>query len=359
MDGRFHAGIATPERSPQVSELGDKHDDQNLVAVCGIGLRLPGGIRNTTDFWDLLVNGKDARGPIPFSRYNIDGFSDSLGGKGAIKTRYGYFLDEDLTTIDTSFFSMSRKEVERCDPQQRQLLEVVKECLDDAGEVKYRGQLIGCYVGTFGEDWLHISNKEPHHHGGYGYIATGSGDLFLANRVSYEYDLKGPRYDCITPRGREAVERLTCRDCSMVVKTGCSASLVALHEACRAIQGGDATGAIVAGTSLIMTPTITAAFTEEGILSPDGSCKTFDAGANGFARAEAITAIYVKPLRAAIRDGNSIRAVIRATGTNSDGKSRGMLNPNGKAQEALMRKIYLDAGLDPALTAFVEVSCLV
>jgi acyl transferase domain-containing protein len=143
---------------------------------------------------------------------------------------------------------------------------------------------------------------------------------------------------------------------SIVVKTGCSASLVALHEACRAIQGGDATGAVVAGTSLIMTPTVTAAFTEEGIVSPDGSCKTFDASANGFARAEAITAIYVKPLQAALRDGNAVRAVIRATGTNSDGKSRSLLSPNGAAQEALMRKIYLDAGLDPADTAFVEVS---
>jgi acyl transferase domain-containing protein len=141
----------------------------------------------------------------------------------------------------------------------------------------------------------------------------------------------------------------------MVIKTGCSASLVALHEACRAIQDGDADGAIVAGTSLIMTPTITAAFTSEGILSPEGSCKTFDASADGFARAESITAVFVKPLHAALRDGNAVRAVIRATGTNSDGKSRGLLNPNGKAQEALMRKVYTDSGLDPADTAFVEV----
>ena|SRR5436853_1539953 len=142
----------------------------------------------------------------------------------------------------------------------------------------------------------------------------------------------------------------------MVLKTGCSASLVALHEACRAINAGDASAAVVAGTSLIMTPIITAAFASEGVLAPDGSCKTFDASADGFARAEAITAIYVKPLHAALRDGNAIRGVIRATGTNSDGKSRGLLNPNAKAQEALMRKVYLDANLDPSDTAFVEVS---
>lgn len=105
-----------------------------------------------------------------------------------------------------------------------------------------------------------------------------------------------------------------------------------------------------------MTPTITMAFASEGVLSPDSSCKTFDAAADGFARAEAITAIYVKPLHAALRDGNAVRAVIRATATNSDGRSRGLINPNAKAQEALMRKVYLDADLDPAETAFVEVS---
>lgn len=104
-----------------------------------------------------------------------------------------------------------------------------------------------------------------------------------------------------------------------------------------------------------MTPTITAAFFAEGILSPEGSCKSFDASADGFARAEAITAVYVKPLSAAIRDGNAIRAVIRATGSNSDGKGQGMMAPNGEAQEALMRKVYWDSGLDPAETAYVEV----
>lgn len=140
------------------------------------------------------------------------------------------------------------------------------------------------------------------------------------------------------------------------MKTGCSASLVGLHEACRAIQNGDATSAVVAGTSIILTPTISASFTSEGILSPDGSCKTFDAKADGFARAEGVSAIYIKPLEAALREGNPIRAVIKGTGTNCDGRSGGLLRPNADAQEALMRKVYCDNGLDPGETAFVEVS---
>lgn len=141
----------------------------------------------------------------------------------------------------------------------------------------------------------------------------------------------------------------------MVIKTGCSASLVALHEACRALHSGDCNAAIVAGTSLIMGPTITAAFTQEGVLSPEGSCKTFDAAANGFARAEAINAIYITKLSDALRDGNPIRAIIRNTGTNSDGRSQGLTTPSSEAHEALMRKVYSDSNITPSETGYVEV----
>ena len=144
----------------------------------------------------------------------------------------------------------------------------------------------------------------------------------------------------------------------MVIKTGCSASLIGLHNACRALQSGDCTSAIVAGTSLIMGPYLTAAMTQQGVLSPDGSCKTFDASADGFARGEAINAVYIKTLDDAIRDRNPVRAVIRGTLTNSDGKSQSLMAPNGDSHEALMRKVYQDAGLDPIDTGFVEVRLL-
>ena len=141
----------------------------------------------------------------------------------------------------------------------------------------------------------------------------------------------------------------------MVIKTGCSASLVALHEACRALYSGDCNSAIVAGTSLIMGPVTTAAMTQEGILSPEGSCKTFDAAADGFARAEAINAIYIKKLSDALSDANPIRAIIRNTGTNSDGRTQGLMTPSSEAHEALIRKTYADSGLAPSETGYVEV----
>jgi acyl transferase domain-containing protein len=142
----------------------------------------------------------------------------------------------------------------------------------------------------------------------------------------------------------------------MVIKTGCSASLVSLHEACRALRSGDCTSAIVAGTSLILGPTTFSIMSSVGVLAPDGSCKTFDADANGFARAEAINAVYLKRLDDAIRDGNPIRAIIRNSGINCDGRSQGLLTPSEAAQEALMRKVYDDVGIDPNETAFIEVT---
>lgn len=118
----------------------------------------------------------------------------------------------------------------------------------------------------------------------------------------------------------------------MTIRTACSSALVALHEACLSIQRGDCDGAIVGGVNMIHAPGMTAYMTEKGLLSSDGSCKTFSADANGYARAEAVNAVFVKPLDAAIRDGNPIRAVIRATMSNSDGKTAGIMHPSTDQQ---------------------------
>jgi acyl transferase domain-containing protein len=156
-----------------------------------MALRLPGGIKDPEAFWDVLVNGKDLQAPIPSTRWNAAGFTNKLGNRSSIAAQKGYFLSDDLSTLDTSFFTMSKRELERCDPQQRKLLEITREALESAGETEFRGKPIGCYVGTFGEDWLQMSGKEDQHIGGYPLAAYG--DLILANRISFEYDLKGPR----------------------------------------------------------------------------------------------------------------------------------------------------------------------
>jgi acyl transferase domain-containing protein len=182
-------GNSTHSRSDSSSSRGHQATTPEPIAICGIGLRLPGGIRTGDAFWDVLYNGEDLRGPIPADRFSIDAFDDSLGEKGSIKTRHGYFLDEDLGILDASLFNMSKLEVEKTDPQQRKVLEVARECLENAGETNWRGKPIGVYVGTFGDDWLLNMTKEAQFTKGYNL----SGDFMLANRTSYEFDLQGPR----------------------------------------------------------------------------------------------------------------------------------------------------------------------
>lgn len=168
-----------------------------LVAICGMALRLPAGIKTPQQLWEFLLAGGDARGRVPHSRYNLAAFYDPTGKHGTVTTEYGYYLDEDLGVLDTSFFGMPRMEVERADPQQRLMLEIARECLEDAGETAWRGQRIGCFMGSIGEDWCEMLARETQHRGPY--RNTGSGDFALSNRVSYEMDLQGPRLFCIRP----------------------------------------------------------------------------------------------------------------------------------------------------------------
>ncbi|KAL9010176.1 MAG: hypothetical protein Q9173_004864 [Seirophora scorigena] len=317
-----------------LADMADEHGESPPpVAIVGMGMRLPGGVSDESAFWELLVNKKNGQSLVPDDRYNIEAFYDPDGGPGTVKSKYGYFLDQvNLQHLDTSFFSMNRSEVERLDPQQRLLLEVVWECMENGGQLGWRGKKIGCYVGVFGEDWLDMAAKDTQHLGMY--RIAGSGDFAVSNRISYEYDLKGP---------------------SITIRTACSSSLIGLHEACQAIYQGECDSALVAGTNLIMTPSMTIAMTEQGVLSPTGSCKSFDANADGYARGEAINAVYIKKLSDALREGDPVRAVIRATATNCDGKTPGMACPSSESHEAVMRRAYRVAQLhDLSATAFME-----
>lgn len=141
----------------------------------------------------------------------------------------------------------------------------------------------------------------------------------------------------------------------MTIRVGCSSTMVGLHLACEAIQRGDCSGAIIGGTNIILSPFATLAMIEHGVLSPEASVKAFDTAADGYARGEAVNAVYIKKLDDAIRDGNPVRAVIRSTSSNCDGKTPGMSNPSSEAHEALMRKAYEAAGIkDYGQTAMVE-----
>ncbi|KAL4915051.1 hypothetical protein BDW62DRAFT_204029 [Aspergillus aurantiobrunneus] len=298
------------------------------VAICGMGMRLPGAIRDSDALYQFLLDKRDARKPVPSDRFCNPG-----GKPRSVSIQQGYWLDDvDLAHFDPSLFSMNRAEIENLDPQQRLLLEVVREALESAGETHWRGKNIACYAASFGEEWSNLQAKDAQHRGFN--VATGYMDLFQANRISYEYDLRGP---------------------SMTLRVGCSGSGLGIHLACQSIQLGECSAAIVAGCNILLSPETTILMADGGALSPDASCKTFDASANGYARAEGINCLYIKRLDEAIRDGNPVRAVIRATSTNVAGKAAGLTMPNIDAHEALIRAAYRNGGLeDPVLTAMVE-----
>ena len=162
------------------------------IAVVGMAMRLPGNVRNGDEFWQLLVEKRNGLCDVPQDRYNVNGFHDPSGKPSTFRMNKGYFLqDVDIAQFDTSFFSLSKAELERLDPQQRQLLEVAYECMEDAGATSWRGSNTGCYVGVFGDDWQDLNAKEILHKGGY--RVTGYDDFVLGNRISYEFDLHGPR----------------------------------------------------------------------------------------------------------------------------------------------------------------------
>lgn len=180
----FHTVCNSPPASPAFEP----------IAVCGMACRLPGGINCPQEMWDFLIQGRDARTRVPKSRFNIDGYYSSTRKPGTVNTEFGYFLDDsvDLAALDTSFLSMSRGEVERLDPQQRMMLEVARESLDDAGETKFKGSNVGVYIGCFGNDWYDIINRDGLSRSMYS--VTASHDFMISARVSHEMDLRGPWY---------------------------------------------------------------------------------------------------------------------------------------------------------------------
>ncbi|KAL7783077.1 hypothetical protein V8C37DRAFT_397515 [Trichoderma ceciliae] len=304
------------------------------IAICGMGLRLPGGISDSDGLWDLLINKKSGRCAVPKDRYNADTWYGP-GKIGHTACKYGYFLNHlSLENIDVSFWSMSKLEMESLDPQQRLALEVVYECLQNAGQnpQELRGKKIGVFMGSFEGDHLELDGRDTQDH--HPYRITGYGDYMGANRISYEFNFQGP---------------------SITTRTACSSSLTGLHEACQAIYSGECEAAVVAATNIIYSPRTTITMQGLGVISPTGYCKTFDAAADGYARAEAVSAIYIKKLSDAVGDGDPIRSVILSTCINAGGKAPTLSSPTAAAQEKLMRRGHQLAGIkDLSRTAMIE-----
>ena len=285
-------------------------EPDQAIAIVGMGCRFPGGADSPAAFWDLLTRGADAIVEVPRDRWNVDRFYDPDPAKpGKMYVRAGGFLRERIDQFDALFFGMSPREAAFLDPQQRFLLEVAWEALEDAGLVPeaLAGSDTGVYVGAFMLDNF-VTQLNPLNRERIGtHTAVGSTMSILSNRLSYVFDLRGP---------------------SVSVDTACSSSLVAFHQACQAIRHGECSLALAGGVNIMHRPEIPISMCKGGFLSPDGRCKSFDARADGYGRGEGAGIVVLKPLAAALRDGDDIYALVRGTGVNQDGRTDGITVPN-------------------------------
>ncbi|KAI0096685.1 ketoacyl-synt-domain-containing protein [Hypoxylon sp. NC0597] len=309
-------------------------DAMEPIAVVGIGCRFPGNATSPSDLWHMLYHGESAWSEIPTTRLNISSYFHPSGNRqGSIPFRAAHFLEEDVRAFDSSFFSIPADEARAIDPQQRILLEVAVEALDSAGLDRnaIKKSDTGVWVGSFVKDYEQIVLRDPDDSPKYG--ATGNGIAIMSNRISYFLDVNGP---------------------SMTIDTGCSASLVCVHNACQSLRNGEIDIGLAGGAGLILTPNTMMPMTALNFLSPDGKCYSFDARANGYGRGEGIGIVVLKRLQDAIRDNDNIRGVIRGSSVNQDGRTPGITLPSSEAQLRNIKAVYKRAGLSVDSTAYVE-----
>ena len=302
------------------------------IAIIGSGCRFPGESSSPSRLWDLLKDPRNVSSNISETgRFNLDRFYHPDGGhNGTTNSQRGYLLAENVRHFDAKFFAMPPGEAETVDPQQRLLLEVVYEAVEAAGLPiqGLAGSNTACYVGIMCQDFFTMQSQDnqsvPK------YAVTGIAASNASSRVSYFFDWHGP---------------------SMTIDTACSSSMVCVHEAVQALRNGTSQVAVACGTNLLLSPFMYLSLSKVGMVSPTGRCHMWDDRADGYARGEGVGAVVLKPLKAAIRDGDQIACVIREIGLNHDGKTQGLTMPSAQAQAALIRETYRRAGLDPSTKA--------
>jgi acyl transferase domain-containing protein/NADPH:quinone reductase-like Zn-dependent oxidoreductase/acyl carrier protein len=302
------------------------HDE---VAVVGWSCRLPGA-NSVSDLWSLLLESRCAVSRVPADRFPLARYGHPRRNERGKSYTWAAGVLQDVWGFDPAVFGISPREAAQMDPQQRILLQLTWEALEDAGirPSAIAGTEVGVFVGASQTDYAHAINGDQAIADSH--FATGNALAILANRISYIYDLHGP---------------------SVTLDTACSSSLVALHHATEALRAGRIETAIVGGINVIASPAEFVTFSQASMLSPTGVCRAFSADADGYVRAEGGVVLV---LRKGLPNTSSIHGVILASDVNSDGRTNGISLPSGKAQEALLDRVYSRAGINPARLSFIE-----
>lgn len=304
------------------------------IAIVGMSCRFAGA-PDVASYWRMIRDGREGATEVPADRWAVDQFHDPQGGPGKSVTRRGAFI-EGIDLFEPAFFGVTPREAARLDPQQRMLLEVAWETLENAGSPADRmaGTATGVYVGVGGTDYMKIPVREPNYYQIIdAHVGTGNALSIASNRVSYALDLRGP---------------------SLSVDTACSSSSLAIHLAIESLRRGETTAALAGGANLIMAPDVTIAFSQSHMLSPEGRCRSYDADASGYVRGEGCAFVLLKRLKDAERDGDDIRGVLLGTAVNQDGRTPGIAAPSVLQQQACLHTALADAGLTSDEIDYIE-----
>ncbi|KAF1812873.1 polyketide syntase 2 [Eremomyces bilateralis CBS 781.70] len=316
--------------TPPAIEINGLRDTDD-IAVVGMACRLPGKINSAEDLWTALLNKKVASSTLDPSRWEPYHRRDARNSKILNETtQKGYFLDN-VQDFDASFFGISPKEAVLMDPQQRISLEVAWEALEDAGipPQSLAGSNTACFMGVNSDDYGKLVLEDLP--GVEAWMGIGTAYCGVPNRISYLLDLRGP---------------------STAVDAACASSLVAIHHGAQSLKLRESDVAIVGGVNALCGPGLTRVLDKAGAISKDGICKSFDDSANGYGRGEGAAIVVLKRYHDAIRSNDRIYAVLKGSAVGQDGKTNGIMAPNGAAQQVVARKAL--GTVDPLSIQYVE-----
>ncbi len=284
-------------------------------------------------FWALLAAGRDAVTEIPAERFSKAAWLHPRRQEPGKTYSFAAGVLGDVLSFDHAAFGISLREAAEMDPQQRLILELVREACEDGGwrEADIAGRALGVYMGASTTDWADLRQFDPA--AADRYMMTGGALSVIANRVSNVFDLRGP---------------------AQSIDTACSSALVALHHAAEALRLGRIPAALVGGVNMLLSPFPFGGFARASMLSPTGRCHAFDSRADGYVRAEGGAVVILKRLDDALRDGDAVQGVILASGVNAAGRTVGLSLPNQAAQAALLRGLLADAAIDPNRIRYFE-----